>query len=321
MTYSFRNRFKVKEHIFQADAHEYLLADSPAEGRVVLRAARQNERISEANELAVEGSGYPDFDAARDAGRKWRQWMISALARDMKAAEFGDEDDERLAVEWESVATNPADLLTSIGIKSGDLITQDRIGLLVFKTEPARRFLIFAMGTPTISQGIEVFLEGPLKAARERAYAPWDERQKLAYALVHSALFDAEPETRYIQLVTAIEALLPDTKRPPEVLSVMESLKATVKNMDDIGDESRSRVLQILGDNRESIARRGEAFVSKLEKNYDGMTPVQFFKACYKKRSDLVHGNLPVPDVKQYRRLLEFVLDLLDVYSPADGAD
>lgn len=321
MTYSFRNRFEVNKHIFQADDDEYLLADTPAEGKVVLRAARPNERISETNELAVEGSGYPDFDAARQAGRKWRQCLIAALALDTKAAEFGDDDEQRLALEWDSVATNPSDIFRSIGIKGGDRVAQDRIGLLVFKTEPPARFAVFAMGTPTISLGIDAFLEGPLKAARERTYAPWDERQKLAYALVHSALFDAEPETRYIQLVTAIEALLPGTKRPPDVLGVLENLKETVRNMDDIGDETRSRIIQILGDKRESIARRGEAFVSKLEKRYDGMTSAQFFRDCYKKRSDLVHGNLPVPDVEQYQRLLEFVLDLLDVYTLADAAD
>ena len=44
MMYSFRNRFRVNKHIFIADADEYLLAHTPAEGRVVLRATDSPHR-------------------------------------------------------------------------------------------------------------------------------------------------------------------------------------------------------------------------------------------------------------------------------------
>jgi hypothetical protein len=317
MTYSFRSRFHLREPVFHADAAEYHLEDSVDEGSVNLRAARPNARITpETMEFAVQASGYPDIDAAVVAGRRWRRWLISALARDLKAAEFGD--DEIHFPEWEQVVTGSSDLLESIGIVVGDVCAQDRVGLLIFETEPPKQFLIFAPGQPIVTQSIEQFLEGPLRTVRENAGVSWDAKQNRAYALIHSALSTNDHEVRYIQLVTAIEALLDQTKRPAEVLAVLGRLKTTVRGLDDISDDTRKRALDILSDQRESVNQRGKALASRLDKTYDGMTSEKYFGSSYGKRSDLVHANLPIPDVREYRTLLSFVLDLLDVYRPAE---
>jgi hypothetical protein len=314
MTYSFRNRFEAGRPLFTVDVDKYVLIDTPEEGKVVLRAARPNARLTSATtNYAVQGSGYANFDEALNAGRAWRQRLIAAFARDGRAVDFGDDDDEHLAITWQQEVTGSSDLLESVGITVGDVCAQDRIGLLVFESEPTKEFLSWATGTPNVLQNIERFVEGPLKTASERAFMPWDRRQKLAHTLVHSALLDADPRTRYIQLVTAIEAMLPNTQWSDEVLGVLNDLKSMVKGVDGIEDDTRDRVLAILGEKRESIRSRGKKYVSILRKRYgDGMEPFEFFDDCYQKRSALVHGNLSVPDVTQYRPLLDFVLDLLD---------
>jgi hypothetical protein len=108
VTYSFRNRFRLPGgDRLDADVREIKLADSADDGLVTLQAAshvqrpgglftlqaaeemRVSERtalISEASELVVQGSGYVDADTGAAAGRKWRQYLTVALARERKGS-------------------------------------------------------------------------------------------------------------------------------------------------------------------------------------------------------------------------------------------
>jgi hypothetical protein len=68
VTYTFRNRFKIGGNRYAVDGHEYVLAEPPSDdGRVVLKSG-SGQAISQTDELILQGSGYPDFDAAKAAG-------------------------------------------------------------------------------------------------------------------------------------------------------------------------------------------------------------------------------------------------------------
>jgi hypothetical protein len=85
VTYTFRNRFKIGGNRYAVDGHEYVLAEPPSDdGRVVLKSG-SGQAISQTDELILQGSGYPDFDAAKAAGRRWRQYLTKALPRDAEA--------------------------------------------------------------------------------------------------------------------------------------------------------------------------------------------------------------------------------------------
>jgi hypothetical protein len=97
VTYTFRNRFKIGGNRYAVDGHEYVLAEPPSDdGRVVLKSG-SGQAISQTDELILQGSGYPDFDAAKDAGRRWRQYLTKALPRDGRGADFGDDGASRIA--------------------------------------------------------------------------------------------------------------------------------------------------------------------------------------------------------------------------------
>ena len=83
--------------------------------------------------------------------------------------------------------------------------------------------------------------------------------------------------------------------------------------------ETKTRVLQILdGDRRESVRQMAMGLVSKLSSTYDDLQPKSYFDLCYGNRSALFHRNAERPDVREYRTLLRFVLDVLDVYANND---
>ena len=72
----------------------------------------------------------------------------------------------------------------------------------------------------------------------------------------------------------------------------------------------------------ETITEVGQDLAGKLDQDYDGRSPREFFERCYNGRSALVHGSTnpnkrPTPEEVQRvnPHLQQFVLDLLTMES------
>jgi hypothetical protein len=126
VTYTFRNRFRLGGNRYAVDGQEYVLAEPPSDaGRVVLKAGAADKPISETDRLIVQGTGSPDFDAAKEAGRRWRRSLTVALARDGRGADFGDDDESRIAPDFDRVFDEePPEFFAMMGIKRGDRLLQ-----------------------------------------------------------------------------------------------------------------------------------------------------------------------------------------------------
>jgi Apea-like HEPN len=281
--------------------------------------------ISQAGELVVQGSGYPDFDTALAAGRNWRQYLTIALAREGKGVDFGPDD--RVIPTDIQYHDEPPMLLQQIGMEVGDRVIVDDYQLLVFPTDPTPKFVNFVMCTPrvSISGWIERF-QDRVNLAREHDGGSWDRQKTIAYRLVHLALVDSNSETRHIQLVTAVETLLREQDRPQPVLDALENFVEDVKRWPDSEDsekELKKRITEILkNDKEESINRAGsEQVAAMLAGEYFDKSAGAFFKHAYDLRSRLVHRERRRnrrPTIDEIRavqsELLRFVLDLLDEY-------
>ncbi|RIT97468.1 hypothetical protein [Mycobacteroides abscessus] len=346
MTYSFRNRLKLHEgYRLDAEVPEITLAHSIDKGLVILwpvlrepgthgggfilavEITKRGAIVSQADELVLEGSGYPDLDTAQTEGRKWRQYLIAALAREGKGADLGPDDQVTPAME-KIYGEDPPEFLGEIGIGVGHRVISDERRLLAFRTEPIPKFLNFAVGTPTVmlSGWLERF-EQRTKDIREQHHRPWNKQESLAYRLVHLALGDSNPETRHIQLVTAIEVLFDDQNRPKLELEALDNLLAMVEGWSDsrCAAETKKRIIDILNaDREESITQAGaDQVTARLDGKYFDKDPDRFFKYVYDLRSRLVHREnkkrgkkRPDTDILRnvHSELLRFVLDLLDAY-------
>jgi hypothetical protein len=352
VTYSFRNRFRLQEgDRLDADVPEIELADSTDDGLVILwpvlredfkggifavEITKRGTLVSQADELVLEGSGYPDPDTALAAGRKWRQYLTVALAREGRGVDFGP-DDREIPVVDKVLEDDPPELFQGIGIEVGHRVITEDPRLLVFPTESTPKFVNFVPGTPIVklSGWLERF-EKKISDARERERErqPWNKQKILAYRLVHLAMTDSNPETRHIQLVTAVEVLLDDQDRPQPQLDALKNFLDEVKGWPDSEDaekELKERMIEILNDDKEeSINRAGSDQVARmLAGKYFKKSAGDFFKHVYGLRSRLVHRESKRrkkkrPDIDTLRKvqseLLRFVLDLLDAYdSDQDG--
>ena len=87
MTYSFRNRFRLQANRVDSKDPELDLDGGGGE-KIVLMSGRGGP-LSATDDLVIQGSGYSDELTAAAAGRRWRQALMVALARENISADFG----------------------------------------------------------------------------------------------------------------------------------------------------------------------------------------------------------------------------------------
>jgi Apea-like HEPN len=317
--YKFRNRIKVRDtgRRLGIDVWEWVLLDDHPK-RVTLSTDSEAESIANADSLILNGAEYSNFESALIAGRRWRQILSVYFARVGFSVDLGD-DREELCTPHE---LNRLDSTKQPGLTDESVIYQDRIGLYIIPSEPSAMFFFgWAYGENQISVGRAGQL---MRAIAIRNQDPWGDELKLAYKLFHASLADPNPETRYILAVTAIEALIPHRERIPEVVSVLDRLRAYVNEQaDEIGRELAGVVKQLLhSDKYESVRSFGLRLADRLTGNYDGISPREYFDHIYGIRSELAHGALR--DIgrldtdalnQQMSELRRFVLDILAAWT------
>ena len=143
------------------------------------------------------------------------------------------------------------------------------------------------------------------------------EQDLVAYSLFNGALFQPSADGRFLLLVMAIEALIEPARRSEATVNHVDSMIAQTRSAQIPGGEKESLLSSLHGLRNESIGKAGQCLaVNRLTgRLYDELTAPEFFSYAYRLRSDLVHGNLPVPtfdEIVNVTGTLEvFVSDLL----------
>ena len=177
------------------------------------------------------------------------------------------------------------------------------------------------------AEPLDSFVSEALTAVRAAIPNGLDRRLELAYSLVHLALSNANPDVQFILWITAIEALIPDEKpkrkeAEGKVVKYLEQLREEVgADSEKFDRKVRKRVAGLLKlAQEETITELGMTLARKLDKEYDGKSPDEFFQENYRGRSSLVHGSIDEekrPEPREIQRRLphlqEFVMDLLEV--------
>ena len=317
MTYTFHNRFTTFDERINIQAGTFQLADTEQE-RVMLLAGERDVMIAETGNLVLEGSGYVDEAAAVAAGRGWRKALTIAFARAHIGVDFGP--DHPVTPRDDVVVKESSEILDRLGVAPGDRAIGDEHRLLVVTSEPIPRFVLITMHG-SVLRGLGDF-ERSLSDTPARTDQEWSAEKQLAYRLVHAALRDDNFETQHIQLVTAVEVLLKEQDRPPDVLGALNALidEVETRTADETG--VRERLLQILRSNRdESISRAAckQLSAALTGTTYNEVAVDAFFKNVYNMRSRLLHRgrrgekrptNTELGEV--HFELLRLVLDFLE---------
>lgn len=314
--YDFRLRFTPSPRdTLNSDAYQLDLPTLQSTHEVVLKPREADRSIREAGSMVLHGSGWKDADDAECVGAFYADVLSRTYARLRLGADFGS----RAA---KSVFTEAG--LALLGEKTGRPRLNDVHGLMIYE-KTSRPNLVFMTMQVDLTRGVSVeqFLSVfEVALSRPRNI---DDRERVALELFNVSFFQASVDSRFLLLMSGLEALIAQNPRSEEVGSLVSALIATVDANTQVSEGEQNAIKQALGQlRRESISQSGRRLVSESldGKTYGGIDPAKFFSRSYRLRSRLVHGELPFPsraEVSSAAAQLEVMLsdllsvDLLDV--------
>ncbi len=271
-TFDFRLRFNLPEtYRIDSDAEEFELIITPSGQKLSLRTGATGSAIKEHSRAVVCGGPFPSEREAQSAA-EWSKRALLIWAVEQRAGiDFGDGRQR-------SIVTNEG--LCMFQEQHGVPFRNDLHGIDVFEHMEQLRF-VHVSASPKVGKYppnvVDTF---------SREYggnSPLTDKQVLACEIYASSFFDISHRSRFIALMTAVEALLEPAKRPGSVQELVKHLESVIKEapVDDRTKASIRGCLQWL--RYESISQSGRALADNLlhGKTYDGKSPDAFFAHCY----------------------------------------
>lgn len=305
-SFEFRLRFNMHkgDHI-ESEVEELGLLRTEGGQTIRLRAGSRGTPISKSSEIAIFGGPYESKEEARSAAACARKAVVVWAVKQRLGVDFGD---GKLRA-----------LMTDIGKKHyerelGHPLRNDRLGIDVYESQEG---LLFASVSIDAALGknpgafIDQFREGMMSPK------PLSDKQRLAAELYGLSFFDMSFRSRFITLVTAVEALLDPPIRPPEIQAFIQEVTTEANDLAVDHATKRSLISSLDRLRYDSIGRTGRALAESLvsDREYDGLKAGKFFTHCYKLRSEIVHDGKPSDpaiDLLQVSNACQaFVADLL----------
>jgi len=235
--------------------------------------------IKECGKAAVLGKSFKSKEQARAAAEKSKRALLYWAIEQRLGIDFGDGKKRS----W----------LTNAGLKHfakqlGCPVRDDIHGIDVYEHIEKLKFVCFS-AKPTVGKDparlIETFRREYLKSGL------FTEKQLLASEIYASSFFDVSARSRFITLVTAVEAMLEPLKHSDDVEALVEKLKdKTRQSMVD--ETTRNSIIGSLERLKyQSIGQAGRTLCHQLlpEGLFDGQASDDFFSRCYDLRSKILH--------------------------------
>src|SRR5436190_7923786 len=213
--FDFRLRFNLPEsQRIASNVEELELLVTPAGQTIYLKSGATKAAIKEHARAAVRGGPFESEQEAGDAAQRSKRALLFWAVEQRAGIDFGDGRQR-------SIATNAG--LQMLEEQYGLPFRNDVHGIDVFEPLENLRF-VYSSATAQVGKNpsnlVNTFIrEYPNKIAVS-------EKQILACEIYASSFFDISQRSRFITLITAVEALLEPTKRSDPVQSLVDSLLA-----------------------------------------------------------------------------------------------
>lgn len=203
---------------------------------------------------------------------------------------------------------------------------EDKKGIDVYETSGEMGRLRGGDVNFSITKSTDVFAEA-FRANYNKALSV-DDRLRLACELYCVSFFDTSDRTRFITLVTCIEALLTPSQRSAGAVALVDEAieSATAAELDS--EERKSLLSGFERLRKESIGSAGSRLASETlgsKPTFDGKTAGKFFKYCYRVRSEILHSGKPSSAEMDIANLTgncyRFVGELLRTLLQANGTE
>jgi hypothetical protein len=280
--YDFRLRFNFSGvyHI-NSEADKIKLLDlSPGE-HITLVSGSSGAPISKQNKVAVIGKSFTSKSQAKAAAEKCKRALLYWAIEQRVGVDFG--------------GGKQRSHITEAGLKHfekqlGCPVRQDIHGIDIYEHIEKLKFVDFDV-KPKVGKNpkklIDTFKSEYMKSRH------FTEKQLLASEIYASSFFDVSARSRFITLVTAVEALLEQPRRSDDVEALVEEFKDKVRQS-TVDENTKASIIAGLDDlKKQSIGQAGRALSRRLlpDELFDKESSDAFFTSCYNWRSQILHAG------------------------------
>lgn len=283
--YDFRLRFHLpgRDHI-NAEAEELLVLEDSSGATVRLRSGARGSAIKDHSRASLIGGPYPSAADAHAAAERTKRALLIWAVRNRIGIDLG--------------GRRPRSVITAAGRQwleeqIGGPVRTDVHGIDVY--EHVNGVVFAALNAEaSVGKAAAAFVEQV--AAAITTPVPLSPKQELAGEILSASYFDSSDRSRFVTLITAVEALLDPQPRPAVAQQVVARMMQIVEEsgVDEGTRAAMSGSLQWL--KRESIGQAGRALADRLlrGKVYEAQPAARFFTYCYELRSSILHlGSVP----------------------------
>ena len=305
MAFDFRLRFHLQDTVhINSDLLELNLVELSDGSRIKLKGGI-DDPIKNRHRLAVIGGPYVSENVALDAAFRARTALLLWATKQKLGIDLGS--DYRAAYIFE-----PG--LKMLEAQHGIPVRNDIHGIDVYGSTGEMRFAL-PDAKLNLGKSLDTFVADFRQV--HSTEIKYSDRLKVACELYCSVFFDPSFQSRFITLVTAIEALLEPASRSVEAIRLVNTFAQTIK-ASGLSDLEKQQIISSLKWlDKDSIGQTGRKLAQRLLPNsrYADTESGAFFKHCYDTRSSIVHSGKAKLTMTQLASLtndcMTFVADIL----------
>lgn len=286
--FDLRVRFNLPEGFrINSEEEKLLLVELPSGIELTLATGQTGVLIKDCPRAVVTGKGFHTFEEAQAVAEKVKRILLYWSVKYRHGIDLGDGRQR-------SIATNAG--LTLLEKEHGCPFRNDIHGIDIFEHQDNLKFVHVAMQATAQKHPqylVQTFLE---EIDSRRTVSP---KQELACELYVSSWFDVSYRSRFITLVTAVEALIEQNEHPQGVADLVCSTRKVLEQLSlpTAVEASIAGSLERL--KRQSISQAGRELVKRLlpDSQFQGMDAERYFSYCYNLRSQILHNGTPSDDI------------------------
>lgn len=283
--YDFRLRFNFPDQYrIQSEDSELELFTSIHDKNIKLFSGNPSIPIKECARLAIIGEQYSTKVEAMLAAEKSKQALLIWAVVHRVGISFGD------GKQRSSTTKEGLEIFQKI---HSCTVMNDMLGIDVYEHITPVKFVSFEVN-PQLGKYAPVLIDTfKQEYSVERQFS---DQYILACEIYTSSFFDTSPRSRFITLVTVVEALINPSKHKDNIQLLidkwLEMLKQEVEDPKD-RDDKDSLMGSLYRLKYQSINQAGQKLANDLlpKELFDGMPSGKFFKYCYDLRCQIVHNG------------------------------
>jgi len=280
--YDFRLRFNFAEaYCINSEAEKIELLELTSGEHIILTSGLSGAPIKEQNRVAVLGKLFKSEAEAREAAERCKRAFLYWAIEQRVGIDFGD--------------GRQRSRFTNAGLKYfekmyGCPLRSDMHGIDVYEHIEKLKFISFNAKAEVGKHPDKLIDTFGHEYLNNRLFT---EKQLLASEIYANSFFDISARSRFITLVTAVEALLEPLKRSDDVEELVEEFKDKIRQS-TVDETTKNSIIGSLGNlKHQSISQAGRLLADRLlpDEIFEEQASDDFFSRAYDLRSRLIHDG------------------------------